>query len=79
MHGELQQIAPKLVFEIEGAGAQHGVEMVRGMVRVLWDGRTSRHGSLGPTRKETRSEVVAAVHLAGTLVQYFSSGAIRRA
>ncbi|MFF1872353.1 hypothetical protein [Kitasatospora herbaricolor] len=79
MLGELPKIAHKLVFEIEGADPQNGIEMVRRMMLQLWDGQTSRHGKQRPTRKETPTEAVAAVHLAAVLVQYFSSGAIRRA
>ncbi|MFB7672659.1 hypothetical protein ACFC26_14740 [Kitasatospora purpeofusca] len=75
----LPQIAHTLVFNIEGADPQDGVEMVRRMMKLLWDGQTSRHGKRLPTRKETSEEARAAVHLAAVLVQYFSSGAIRRA
>ncbi|MFE2412343.1 hypothetical protein ACFXDE_28745 [Kitasatospora sp. NPDC059408] len=79
MLGEMPKIAPKLVFEIEGSDPQDGIEMVRRMMLQLWDGQTSRHGKQRPTRKETPAEAKAAVHLAAVLVQYFSSGAIRRA
>ncbi|WP_404871009.1 hypothetical protein ACI1MP_37840 (plasmid) [Kitasatospora griseola] len=79
MLGEMSNLASALVFEIEGADPQDGVEMVRLMMRQLWDGQTSRHGKKGPTRKETEAQAVAAVHLAAVLVQWFSSGAIRRA
>ncbi|WP_051812746.1 hypothetical protein [Kitasatospora sp. MBT63] len=79
MLGEMPKIAPKLVFEIEGADPQNGIEMVRRMMLQLWDGQTSRHGKQRPTRKETPSEAKTAVHLAAVLVQYFGSGAIRRA
>ncbi|MFE6869558.1 hypothetical protein ACFVFS_23760 [Kitasatospora sp. NPDC057692] len=79
MLGEMPKIAHKLVFDIEGADPQEGVEMVRRMMKQLWDGQTSRHGKQRPTRKETQAEAKAAVHLAAVLVQYFSSGAIRRA
>ncbi|MGW2542593.1 hypothetical protein ACWC5I_17375 [Kitasatospora sp. NPDC001574] len=79
MLGEMPKIAHKLVFDIEGADPQEGVEMVRRMMKMLWDGQTSRHGKQRPTRKETPAEAKAAAHLAAVLVQYFSSGAIRRA
>ncbi len=79
MLGEMPKVAHKLVFEIEGADPQDGIEMVRRMMQQLWDGQTSRHGKQRPTRKETQAEAKAAVHLAAVLVQYFSSEAIRRA
>ncbi|MFE3875426.1 hypothetical protein ACFXPX_13620 [Kitasatospora sp. NPDC059146] len=78
MLGEMPKIAHLLVFEIEGTDPYAGIEMVRRMMQQLWDGQTSRHGKQRPTRKETQAEAVAAVHLAAPLVQYFSSGAIRR-
>jgi len=47
-------------------------------MRLLWEGQTSRHGSSRPTRDETLEEAVMAVHLAVLLVQWFTSGAVRR-
>ncbi|MGW4806441.1 hypothetical protein [Kitasatospora sp. NPDC004272] len=79
MLGEMPKLASGLVFEIEGTAPQDGVEMVRLMMKQLWDGQSSRHGKQDLTRKETEAQAVAAVHLAATLVQWFSSGAIRRA
>lgn len=40
-----------------------GVETVLHMMRMLWDGQTSRHGGVNPTRSETLDEARAAVHL----------------
>jgi hypothetical protein len=48
------------------------------MITVLWEGQTSRHGAKTPTRPETKEEARAAVHLAVTLVQWFSAGTIAR-
>jgi hypothetical protein len=45
------------------------------MMWMLWQGQTSRHGGLGPTRAETPDEARAAVHLAASLVQFGVSGA----
>lgn len=52
-----------------------GVGTVLSMMRLLWDGQSSRHGSVKPTRSETIEEARAAVHLAASLVQYGASGA----
>lgn len=54
------------------------VENVIGMMVILWTGQTSRHAGQNPTRKETINEARSAVHLAVTLVQWFSSGTICR-
>lgn len=56
-------------------GNASGVEMLVSMMRVLWDGQTSRHGGTGTTRAETPEEARAAVHLAATIVQLGVSGA----
>jgi len=47
-------------------------------VELLWKGQSARHGSSMPTRPETLEEATAAVHLAVMLVQWFTSGAVRR-
>lgn len=52
-----------------------GVDTVLHMMRMLWDGQTSRHGGVNPTRPETPEEARAAVHLAAALVQFGVSGA----
>jgi hypothetical protein len=52
------------------------VQVVLAMMRVLWNGQSSRHGGVAPTRHETVEESQAAVHLAATLVQFGTSSAI---
>jgi hypothetical protein len=54
------------------------ITLVADMMRRLWQGQTSRHGSQSPTRLETPQEAEMAVHLATTLVQWFASGAVHR-
>jgi hypothetical protein len=56
-------------------GAVGGVDTVLAMMRMLWDGQTSRHGGVNPTRDETADEAKAAVHFAATLVEFAVSGA----
>jgi hypothetical protein len=60
-------------------GNASGVETALGMMRMLWDGQTSRHGGVNPTRDETTDEARAAVHLAAALVQFGVSGAFKLA
>jgi hypothetical protein len=47
-------------------------------IELLWKGQSARHGSSTPTRPETLEEATTAVHLAVMLVQWFTSGAVRR-
>lgn len=56
-------------------GNVSGVDTVLHMMRMLWDGQTSRHGGVNPTRAETSDEARAALHLAAPLVQFGTSGA----
>ena len=48
------------------------------MLDLLWKGQTARHGGQAPTRMETRAEAEMAVTLAVTLVQWSTTGAVRR-
>jgi hypothetical protein len=69
------------VFEVEIAGKDRNkgsIAPVIEMMRMLWDGQTSRHGSMQPTREETREEAEMAVQLASVLVLWFSTGMVRR-
>lgn len=68
-------------FEVEilaKDGGEGRITPVTGMMRMLWDGQTSRHGSKQPAREETRGEAEMAVQLASVLVLWFSAGSIRR-
>jgi hypothetical protein len=51
------------------------------VIEMLWlleRGQTDRHGGIDPTRHISQEAAEAAVHLATTLVQWFSAGHIRR-
>ena len=49
------------------------------MMTALWEGQTSRHAGQTPTRRTVPTEEArAAVHLAVVLVQWFSTGVVRR-
>lgn len=68
-------------FEVEIAGKDRNkgsIVPVIGMMRMLWDGQTSRHGSKQPAREETRQEAEMAVQLACVLVLWFSADMVRR-
>ncbi|MEU6022610.1 hypothetical protein [Micromonospora sp. NPDC047134] len=47
------------------------------MLKLLWQGQ-SRHAGSPNSRRQTQAEAEAAVHLAATLVQWFSSGVLYR-
>lgn len=60
------------------SGVPQDVSRLVEMLEMLWQGQVSRHGGGANSRKQSQSEAEAAVHLAATLVQWFSSGAVRR-
>lgn len=68
-------------FEVEIAGLDRdkgSVAPVTAMMRMLWQGQTSRHGSREPTRKETLVEAEMAVQLASALVLWFTTSKVLR-
>jgi hypothetical protein len=48
------------------------------MLTSLWEGQRSRHAGTPASRRQQQIEAVAAVHLATTLVQWFTVGVLRR-
>jgi hypothetical protein len=74
---ELKRIPSQFVLALPGPNGD-GVPTLIDMMQMLWTGQTSRHGNLNKTRDETRAEAQMAVHLAITLVQWFTSGAVSR-
>lgn len=63
---------------IPGPDGSGSITPLTAMMELLWTGQTSRHGGQTPTRPETFQEAQMAVHLAATLVQWFTSGAVTR-
>ncbi len=61
------------------AAAPAEISPLLAMLRLLWQGQTDRHGGSAPATPVTAPAAEAAVHLAVTLVQWFRSGAVRRA
>lgn len=76
--GEVRNKPESFALAIEDGQHSDGVGTVVGLMRVLWEGQTSRHGGVTPTRHETVQEAQAAVHIAATLVQWATSGAFNR-
>ena len=54
------------------------VDPLVAMLDRLWTGQVSRHGGGSRSRDQTQAEAEAAVHLAVTLVQLLSTGALAR-
>jgi hypothetical protein len=48
------------------------------MLTALWEGQRSRHAGTASARRQTQAEAEAAVHLAAVLVQWLTSGLLRR-
>lgn len=67
-------------FSMVIAGRDHQGQMGRliGCLELLWYGETDRHGSKESTWAVSLDEASMAVHLAVTLVQWFTSGAVHR-
>lgn len=59
-------------------GAPAPIDSVIAMIGLLWCGHRDRHAGGPTTAPITQPAAEAAVHLAATLVHWFSSGAVRR-
>lgn len=79
MLGVLRNSPQRFATAIAAAGGVDDIALVADMMRRLWQGQTSRHGSQSPTRLETQQEAEMAVHLAATLVQWLAAGLVHRA
>lgn len=64
----------ELAVEGKNAGA---IDPLVSMIGLLWEGHT-RHAGSPDSRRQRQDEAEMAVHLATTLVQWFTSGAIRK-
>src|SRR5262249_38494730 len=68
-------------FEVEIAGRNlvaGPIASGAALMKLLWQGQTSRHGNSAPTRMETLAEAEMAVELASTLVLWLTTGKARR-
>jgi hypothetical protein len=78
--GELRQHSTHWQLAIKAPGGSPAdITIVLGMLRLLWEGQTDRHGGGTPAVPITAPAAEAAVHLAVTLVQWGESGAFQRA
>lgn len=78
MLGQLRSQPHQCTLAIPGPSGTGDIAPLIGMLTLLWEGQTSRHGGQAPTRMETREEAEMAVLLAVTLVHWFTTGAVRR-
>ncbi|MFF3419634.1 hypothetical protein ACFYW9_33880 [Streptomyces sp. NPDC002698] len=78
MLGEIGNARPKFFTALSTPAGRDPIAPAEGMMRALWEGQTSRHGNLAGTVPETLEAARAGVHLAAALVQWFTSGAVRR-
>jgi len=73
-----ERLAHQPACERPGPAGTGSVEPLTGMLDLLWKGQTSRHGGRTAQRPEIFEEAQMAVHLAVTLVHWFTTGAIQR-
>jgi hypothetical protein len=73
---DMEQKPSKWRFSLPGKDRSGDVQPVIRMMATLWDGQTDRHGEPNPQPIST-DHAEAAIHLAVTLVQWFSSGTVR--
>jgi hypothetical protein len=77
--GELRQHSTHWQLAIKAPGGSPAdITIVLGMLRLLWEGQTDRHGGGTPAVPITAPAAEAAVHLAVSLVQWSESGAFQR-
>ncbi|MEU2986232.1 hypothetical protein ABZ647_17710 [Micromonospora aurantiaca] len=78
--GELGKNAPhKWELVLPGKDGQaSGVEPIVSMMQTLWEAQLSRHGGAPKSRRQNQDEAEAAVHLAVLLVQWLSTGVLRK-
>jgi hypothetical protein len=78
MIGALKSTPRKFETALPGPSGSGGIDVLTGMMELLWTGQISRHGAQTITRAETQEEAGIAVHLAVTLVHWFSPAAVVR-
>jgi hypothetical protein len=78
MIGILKGAPHKYQLALPGPGGSGGSDVLTKMMELIWTGQTSRHGAQTVARKETQEEAAMAVHLAVTLVHWFTTGAVQR-
>jgi len=74
---QLRSHRQQYMLAIPGPSGTGDITPLIEMMTLLWQGQTSRHGSQAVIRMETREEAEMGVHLAVTLVHWFTTGAVR--
>jgi hypothetical protein len=74
----LQQGGHKWQFVLVDGDGTGTIDPLVAMLDRLWTGQVSRHGGGQQSREQTKAEAEAAVHLAATLVQLLTIGALTR-
>jgi hypothetical protein len=77
--GELRARPSRWTLTLRPIGASDPMVKVIGMIELLWKAQLDRHGTPDPDApfSVSQEEAEAAVHLAATLVHWFSNGGIR--
>lgn len=76
---DLKQAPDKWELVILGPDrAPRDIASLLGMLELLWQGQSDRHGGVVPTVPIPSEAAPMAVHLAVSLVQWFQSGAVRK-
>ncbi|MGW3084205.1 hypothetical protein ACWC9F_27750 [Streptomyces sp. NPDC001110] len=78
MLGEIGNARAKFTTAVSTPAGGDPIAPMEVMMRALWDGQTSRHGKQTGTVPETLEAARAGLHLAATLVQWFTCGAVVR-
>lgn len=75
---DLRNDPTKWVVSLRSPSPDEQVPAVRGMLELLWKGHLARHGTPDPSAPldVSQGDAEAALHLALTLVQWFTSGVI---
>jgi hypothetical protein len=78
--GELGKNSPhKWELVLPGKDGQPSEVMpIVSMMEALWQAQCSRHGGAPKSRRQSQDEAEAAVHLAALLVQWLSTGVLRK-
>ncbi|MFE2888523.1 hypothetical protein [Streptomyces sp. NPDC059272] len=78
MLGVIRNAPAKFDTALSTPAGKEPIVPVEAMMRALWEGQTSRHGARTTTVPETLEAARAGFHLAATIVQLFTSGAVTK-
>ncbi len=78
MLGVIRNLPLKFDTTLSTPAGRDPISPIEAMMRALWEGQTSRHGARTTTVPETLEAARAGVHIAASIVQLFTSGAVTR-